>query len=488
MPFGKRFLIGATVLCVTMLGGVLAVAQSEKDFGAYVEHLLEAHAEQLFGLKPLSQSALGPFTDLNSALAVDLAKGLKATVVSNATNQQNDMIALWPNDQNPTHLVVAIESGTSAPAVQVVDLRGNPNNNVKTILTGITSNDPIRRTPWGTIIVGEEATDGGLYEILDPININTPVQVTNRATGTTTDPTHVVKRKAIGSLAFEGIGILPNGVTYYGDELRPGNGNAGGAIYKFVPTLPFPGGPPITSLGSSPYADGKIYGMRLGTNSGNTDFGQGTEVGKGVWVLIDTVPDGNGNIPLRTGQAVKKLTGYYRPEDLEVDPIALANGIIRVCVANTGRMSNGGNSVVENAATYGEVICIVDEPNASATTGSRPFATRFFQGDRDANHFDNLAFQPYTGYLVVLEDGGTEVVTASGPTEQRGNDIWMLLPDGADRDVQSDGAVRILSVKDTDAEPTGFIFDASGETAYVHIQHRSTGLGAVLKITGFKVQ
>jgi hypothetical protein len=86
---------------------------------------------------------------------------------------------------------------------------------------------------------------------------------------------------------------------------------------------------------------------------------------------------------------------------------------------------------------------------------------------------------------VLLEDGEVEVVTGHG-TETRGNDVWMLLPDGADRDVQSEGAIRILSLTDTDSEPTGWEFDASGENAYVNIQHRNTGAGAVLKISGFK--
>ena len=72
-------------------------------------------------------------------------------------------------------------------------------------------------------------------------------------------------------------------------------------------------------------------------------------------------------------------------------------------------------------------------------------------------------------------------------TNRATGDVWMLLPDGEDRDVQSDGAIRILSLTDTDAEPTGWIFDASGENAYVNIQHRNTGLGAVLKISGFRV-
>jgi hypothetical protein len=155
---------------------------------------------------------------------------LQVTVVSNATNPLADQIALWPNDANPTHLIMAIEGGTSGPAVQIVTLNGDVNSNVRTILMGLTSSDPIRRTPWGTILVGEEASDGGLYEILDPLSITTPVQITNRATGATSDPAHVVKRKTVGALAFEGIGILPNGTMYYGDELRPSAGNAGGAI------------------------------------------------------------------------------------------------------------------------------------------------------------------------------------------------------------------------------------------------------------------
>jgi secreted PhoX family phosphatase len=57
--------------------------------------------------------------------------------------------------------------------------------------------------------------------------------------------------------------------------------------------------------------------------------------------------------------------------------------------------------------------------------------------------------------------------------------------------------VKILSVKDSSAEPTGFIFDASGSTAYVSIQHSDDsfmplvdgyGTDDLIKITGFKVK
>src|SRR5262245_20321807 len=107
--------------------------------------------------------------------------------------------------------------------------------------------------------------------------------------------------------------------------------------------------------------------------------------------------------------------------------------------------------------------------------------------------FDNVAFQPHTGNLVVLEDGPTSIVTASG-NELRGNDLWMCLPDGKDDDTLTDGCVRFASVKDTTAEPTGFIFFGAGTSAFVNIQHRSVNdaagegnHGALLKISGFQV-
>ena len=82
-----------------------------------------------------------------------------------------------------------------------------------------------------------------------------------------------------------------------------------------------------------------------------------------------------------------------------------------------------------------------------------------------------------------------ETVKSLNPlvTELRGNDLWMCLPDGDDNDVLSDGCVRIASLRDTDSEPTGLIFDASGARAFVNLQHRPTGQGAVLMISGFKV-
>src|SRR6185436_8477155 len=97
-------------------------------------------------------------------------------------------------------------------------------------------------------------------------------------------------------------------------------------------------------------------------------------------------------------------------------------------------------------AIYGEVMCLVDDPDPQATGFAIPTVRRFWSGDPQANFFDNIAFQPHSGRLIVLEDGEVEVERKDGGTELRGNDIWFCLPDGRDRDVQTDGCVRIASL------------------------------------------
>ena len=87
-------------------------------------------------------------------------------------------------------------------------------------------------------------------------------------------------------------------------------------------------------------------------------------------------------------------------------------------------------------------------------------ANRVLEGDTDLNAPDNLHFQPVTGNMYVIEDNAF-------------GDVWACLRDGQDRDIKTDGCVKILSVRDSSAEPTGFEFTADGKTAYVHVQHSS---------------
>jgi secreted PhoX family phosphatase len=480
----------------------MTAGASALDFGAWVQDQLRDHSEQLFGFRhPLAKSSLGPYDGADNTKAIEVADGLKVSLVSSSVASATDQIAFWPNDEHPRYVFVCDEE-TSTPAVQRVDLTMPPGSNATTIVTGLSACDPVRRTPWGTILIGEEAgLTGGLYELINPASVNAPIAVTNRLTGVTTDPAHLVKRKAPGSLSYESFAIKDDGTMIYGDELAPSGGNNGGGIYKFVPTFPFAGGGPIAVPSASPLDSGKVYGLRVAASK-SSNWGQGAETGAGAWVEVGLagagVVDASGNILLRNAQLLQKFTGYYRPEDMDVDPIAKENGVFRACWANTGRLSHAGGSVVENSAVRSEVMCLVENPpsanDPTPVTGTIPTVSRFVPGSQERGMYDNVAFQPKTGNLVVLEDGPTNIVKTGGVVEPRGNDLWICLPDGKDDDEETDGCVRFASVKDTSAEPTGFIFFGSGEEALVSIQHRAvndaageTNHGALLKISGFKL-
>jgi secreted PhoX family phosphatase len=192
---------------------------------------------------------------------------------------------------------------------------------------------------------------------------------------------------------------------------------------------------------SSPLAAGTLSALRVGGSSSN--WGQGNQRGLGSWIGPIAASD-----PRASAEAAG-ATGFYRPEDLQLDPIAFANGSVRFCWANTG---------VASLQNWGEVIC------AEETTGG-PVIQTFVEGSNVMNQPDNVAFQPGTGILYVIEDS-PRVNGVSVP-----GDIWACLPDGGDVNGQTDGCVRVVSVRTAGSEPTGFIFDEAGTTAYLNIQH-----------------
>src|SRR4051812_31452494 len=193
-PWEELSMHSKYVRCSVLLAGVglaaiasRVTAQSPNgDFGTFVKHQLDAHAEQLFGFRqPLAASALGPFDGPDNLQAIVVAPGLDVSLVSSSVASAADQIAFWPNDDKPTHLFVCDEE-TSTPSVQRVDLSKPPGSNATTIVTGLSSCDPVRLTPWGTIIVAEEAgATGGIYELINPMSINAPISVSSRTAGTT---------------------------------------------------------------------------------------------------------------------------------------------------------------------------------------------------------------------------------------------------------------------------------------------------------------
>ena len=455
--------IGAAVLLVTAgaIGAAVLV-----DVGAQNEQQLGAHAEQYFGVNnPLEASSTA---DLNQAEAlanpaglVTLANGLKANVVSSGNAAPNlDQGVLWP-ESSPTYLISVNEEGPVQPGLQKINLATGV---ATTIVSGISSGDPVRATPWGTILFGEEGGDtGAMYEIIDPLSV---VGATiNRTTGVTSSP-NIRRVNALGFNSFEGLAILPNGVTYYGNELSANAGAAGGAYYKFVPTTPWAGSSPITSLDQSPYSGGSIFALRVGTSGNN---GQGFSYGRGSWQPIA----GNG-VALRPLAVAVKATGYYRPEDIDIDTAALAAGNVRFCGNNTGR---------DSSRYFGETICFTDGTVAASASGSTvPEVTLLVQGSQEINMPDNIAYQASRGNWIIHEDGSTN--DAQGGS--RNNDLWDCLDDRSDDDSLSDGCIRIGSLNDLDAEWTGGFFDPTGKHFYVSIQHNSSGFGTILDITGWK--
>lgn len=506
----SRTQLAFSTLSLSLLAAGFAHAA---DFGAITESHLQAHTKPLFGFgTPLTASAPATVGDYRTPTQtaddqVLLAKGLTATYLTREVADSGDMLAFFPA-AHPTHLIACIEGdreqlsgdadtdGYSVgdkfnPSVQRINLSTGA---VETILRGMKGCDGIRTTPWGTILATEEEDDGGAYEILTPL-ATTNYTVADRASGDIVDASgaadsdEIAKRTALPVIAWEGLDITVEGVVVGGDELRPGSNGAdsdGGSIFKFVPTVAWDGASPVTSLEQSPLVSGNVYAFQAScrdkTSSSFPQYGQGCEVGQGAWVMV--------NAATATADAdANGATGYYRPEDGHFDPVYVGAGY-RFCWTNTGN---------EGAENYGEVMCMIDTTPLgtgeklddgltyladSAETKGFAVATvnRFVEGDTDFNSVDNLAFQPGSGNMYVIEDHDN-------------GDIFACLPDGADRDIKTDGCVKMLSVKDSSAEPTGFMFSADGRTAYVVIQHSDDGLmplvddyrtDDLIKITGFK--
>lgn len=474
--------VGMAFALVLALGiGVVGSALAGLDFGLDTQNLLASKSIPLFGVgKPLdasSQDSIDVSTaDADPTALVTLAGGLSAAVVSAATDlaPNIDMMALWPTTTDPEWLIACNEQEDAAVGVQRINIE---TGDVETIVvSGLTSCDPARATPWGTIVFAEEdGADGQLFELIDPLNTTgvaiedgTPTCVSPPASEGCTGADNIVERTAVGNLSFEGIGFTPNGVMYYGDELRPSNGTAGGAYFKFIPTTLWdPANDPISSLDDSPLTGGTIYGLRLGKRgtAPGTDYGQGSQTGLGSWIVVP-------GLDLTAQAGALKLTGYYRPEDLELDFAAVDAGNVRLCGNNTGNESQDRN--------YGETICLSDGTLAQAAdtaTLSTPEVHYLVIGYPEFAMMDNIAYQPGRGNWVSHEDGDQLLGN---------NDLLDCLPDGADDNQLSDGCIRIGTLNDLEAEWTGGIFDASGTRFFVSVQHNVTGHGVVLEITGWK--
>jgi hypothetical protein len=474
-----RALIAGILVTAVAAGGAFAISRS--DPGAAYEAQLAKESRDLFGFgRPLRSAIKGEFSG-PGAQAVQLAKGLSARVTTSSVGQVADMIALWPDDRHPKYAIVCNEiDGSAAGSPATVQRVRLSDGQVSDMIFGHVSCDPAHRTAWGTVVVGEESgSSGRLWEILDPLAVN-GVTV-DRTAATSSDPAHVVARTALGQLSYEGVVLQDDGTTYYADELRPSNGKPGGGIYKFVPQVPWTGSTPITTLADSPLANGTVHVMRLGLRSGGTDFGQGSNTGAGKWIPLTTPANPVTFNLAATALAAGGYTGYYRPEDMDLDPLAAAGGRVRLCWNNTGN---------DQQASWGETLCLEDVETAGFATGSKPVVTPFVIGNPELRMPDNLDFQPGTGILYINMDATTSSEDPAFTNDQ----VWACLPDGADADTLSDGCVRVMNLKDGQAEFSGITFLADGKSFLIHLQHRTQDGRAIagttdqLLVTGLVVK
>ncbi|MFI6596730.1 alkaline phosphatase PhoX [Nonomuraea sp. NPDC050536] len=398
---------------------------------------------------------------------IKVADSLKVRVINDRLPLYLDQGAFWPSDENPQWRISCNEWQKDHPGLLRVNLK---TGKAETILTGTESCDPVRRTAWGTIVFGEEngggRQGGRLYELIDPLH--TTGVTLDRKTGRFhggTGAGNLTARPLLGRLSWEGMVALPSGVVYYTDESRPEKGNPGGAFFKFVPDQA-PNGE-ISDLGNSPLTHGRLYGLRIGKHEGGRDYGQGTQWGQGSWIPVEDRSDPD----LTRATATQHLTGYYRPEDMDLDRKALAEGKVRICSDETGNE--------DEAQMWGDTICLTDGAVDQPTAGV-PQVQPFILGGPALNMPDNIAYQPGRGNWIVHEDGDTD----SDLQGFHGNDLWSCRPDGPDDDLQSDGCVRIATLND--GSPTGGEFDASGRHFYVVVQWSGTGYGVLLDITGWR--
>jgi len=451
------------------------------DFGDMKETELYEKSLEYLGFSGAKQAG---FTDhiarenvVVPSDAIDLADGLTAKFLTRNAANKADLFNFYPA-VNPTHLIACIEGGVEDlgagklnPSVQSWDLE---TGEVKTILRGMERCDGIRTTAWGTMLATEETTTGQAYEIIDPLNVSEHT-VTDRAAGTVvqadgiTVATNIVKRDALPTMAWEGLTVLDNGVVIAGDELRPGTANPdanGGSIFKFVPNTAYAGGM-IANLTESPLTAGNVFAMQVQCKEGTSQYGQGCEVGNATWIPVTAAT-------ARADADLLEATGYYRPEDLHKDPTYTGAGV-RFCWTNTGN---------EGAQHYGEIMCAIDTDTMNLVNdGTSTAVNRFVEGDEEFTSVDSLEIHPVTGDIYGIEDHSN-------------GDIWACLKDGADRDIKTDGCVRLLSVKDQSAEPTGFIFSADGTKAYLSVQHSDDtniplvdgyGTDDIIVIEGFRI-
>jgi hypothetical protein len=133
------------------------------DFGEFVQRQLADQSTKLYGFNgPLQASSTRSITKQQAQAdpreLVTVARSQRVRVVSAGVAPPNlDQSAFWPSASGPKWLITCNEQDVTDPGLVRINLASGAST---TIVTGTTDCDPVRATPWGTILFGEEAGGG----------------------------------------------------------------------------------------------------------------------------------------------------------------------------------------------------------------------------------------------------------------------------------------------------------------------------------------
>ncbi|HKR09327.1 MAG TPA: alkaline phosphatase PhoX [Gemmatimonadaceae bacterium] len=425
-------LAGAATLCFTACQDNPPTAPSPLLSASALSGRSAENFRGPFQFTPLASSFTCTVSGGDPVHPLALAEGLDQSIIASEP-QFADAIDM--NTQNETgkdrgrYLYRPSEGSISE--VSVTDLKNLGPNSTKRFAfrADWESFDPIVWTPWGTILVGEEANvaskpdpdvpqaKGGLVYELFPSKDDPSVL------------DHIAVRPAIGSKAHEGMRFDVNGNLYSISERNPGY------IYKFVPD------------DKGDLSSGQLYVLKI-TNA------TGDRTGDAVWIPLDRQAV---QVDAAAAADAVGATGYNRPEDVEIGTSSgnFAGNVLFVAV--TGRANPADNRVIaidlgegsnsDQAFVYNYVAPGVNVPAA------------------EFDMPDNLALDR-AGNLFIAEDPG-----GSFPGKTKGDDIWMATP-GLGRHAAATQVVRAASLTDCDAEPTGLYWDVNGNQLFANVQHR----------------
>ena len=393
-----RALVAGVIVTAVAAGGVYAIGKH--DPGAAYEAQLGKQSKVLYGFgHPLDEAIKGEFSG-PGARAVELAGGLSARVTTSTVGQVADMIALWPDDRHPKYAIVCNEidgSGAGSPAtVQRVRLS---DGHVSDMIFGHVSCDPAHRTSWGTVVVGEESgTSGRLWEILDPLAVDGSHRRSRDRHEQRPDACRGTHSARPAQLRRHGPPRRRNHLLRR--RAAPVERQARRRHLQVRAADAVDGSEPITSLPQSPLASGTVHACASACVRVAPDFGQGSNTGAGTWVPLATPANPTTFNLASTALAAGGYTGYYRPEDMDLDPVAAADGRTRLCWNNTGN---------DQQANWGETLCLEDVADRRVHDRAQAGGHAVRVGNPELRMPDNLDFQPGTGILYINMDATTSV-------------------------------------------------------------------------------